>query len=129
MTLVLLGHCSNAEDADRWEKARSELVELIAEGVKHPKVLQSVADTERHLFVPEAHLQNAYVDMSLPIGGGVTISPPYMVAFMTEQLDPQPTDRVLEIGTGSGYQAAILSPLVEKVFTIEIIEDLFNFFG
>ena len=87
-------------------------------------MLQSVAATERHLFVPEGHRQNAYVDMSLPIGGGVTISPPYVVAFMTEQLDPQPSDRVLEIGTGSGYQAAILSPIVSEVFTIEIIEDL-----
>jgi protein-L-isoaspartate(D-aspartate) O-methyltransferase len=64
--------------------------------------------------------------MSLPIGGGVTISPPYVVAFMTEQLDPQPSDRVLEIGTGSGYQAAILSPLVAEVYTIEIIESLGN---
>ncbi len=123
-TLVLPRGTTNAQDAEHWAKARAELVELISEGVKHPKVLQSVAATERHLFVPEAHLQNAYVDMSLPIGGGVTISPPYMVAFMTEQLDPQPTDRVLEIGTGSGYQAAILSPLVEEVFTIEIIKDL-----
>lgn len=117
---------STAQQADDWTQARRNLVKLIAEGVKDPRVLQAVAATERHLFVPEDQRQNAYVDMSLPIGGGVTISPPYMVAFMTEQLDPQPGDRVLEIGTGSGYQAAILSPLVSEVYTIEIIEDLGN---
>ncbi|MCB9875020.1 MAG: protein-L-isoaspartate(D-aspartate) O-methyltransferase [Planctomycetaceae bacterium] len=115
-----------AQQTDQWTKARRELVELIAEGVKDPRVLQAVAATERHLFVPIDQQQNAYFDMSLPIGGGVTISPPYVVAFMTEQLDPRPTDRVLEIGTGSGYQAAILSPLVSEVYTIEIIEDLGN---
>lgn len=117
---------SPAQSADEWVQARQQLVKLIAEGVKHPRVLQSVAATQRHLFVPEDERQNAYVDMSLPIGGGVTISPPYVVAFMTEQLDPRPNDRVLEIGTGSGYQAAILSPLVSEVYTIEIIEDLGN---
>lgn len=124
LMLVLQTVSVNAEETVNWQQARNELVALISEGVKHPKVLKAVADTERHLFVPQSQLPNAYVDMSLPIGGGVTISPPYIVAFMTEQLDPQPTDRVLEIGTGSGYQAAILSPLVSKVFTIEIIEDL-----
>lgn len=113
-----------AQQADEWSDARQKLVKLIAEGVKDPRVLQAVADTERHLFVPEDHRHHAYIDMTLPIGGGVTISPPYVVAFMTEQLDPQPGDRVLEIGTGSGYQAAILSPLVAEVYTIEIIEKL-----
>ncbi len=117
---------SSGQEADQWKQARQELVKLISEGVKDPRVLQSVAATERHLFVPEDERQNAYVDMSLPIGGGVTISPPYVIAFMTEQLDPQPNDRVLEIGTGSGYQAAILSPLVSEVYTIEILEDLGN---
>lgn len=114
------------QPADQWSQARQELTQLIAEGVKDPRVLQSVAATARHLFVPPEQRVNAYFDMSLPIGGGVTISPPYIVAFMTEQLDPQPTDRVLEIGTGSGYQAAILSPLVSQVYTIEIIEGLGN---
>ena len=126
IAVVLLPAGSIAQQGDPWTQARRKLVELIAEGVNDPRVLQAVADTERHLFVPETHRQNAYFDMSLPIGGGVTISPPYIVAFMTEQLDPQPNDRVLEIGTGSGYQAAILSPLVAEVYTIEIIEDLGN---
>ncbi|MEX0817975.1 MAG: protein-L-isoaspartate(D-aspartate) O-methyltransferase, partial [Pirellulaceae bacterium] len=125
-TLFLLPRICAAQQADPWTKARQELVELIAEGVKDPRVLQAVAATERHLFVPHDQVPNAYFDMSLPIGGGVTISPPYVVAFMTEQLEPQPDDRVLEIGTGSGYQAAILSPLVAQVYTIEIIEELGN---
>ena len=124
--VCLLPAPSPAQEADKWTQARQQLVKLIAEGVKDPRILQSVAATQRHLFVPEDERQNAYVDMSLPIGGGVTISPPYVVAFMTEQLDPQPSDRVLEIGTGSGYQAAILSPLVSEVYTIEIIENLGN---
>jgi protein-L-isoaspartate(D-aspartate) O-methyltransferase len=124
--MLLLPATSVALPADEWGEARQKLVKLIAEGVKDPRVLQAVAATQRHLFVPEDQRQNAYVDMSLPIGGGVTISPPYVVAFMTEQLDPQPNDRVLEIGTGSGYQAAILSPVVSEVYTIEIIEDLGN---
>ncbi len=117
---------STAQQADEFTLARQKLVQMIAEGVKNPRVLQAVATTQRHLFVPDDQRQNAYIDMTLPIGGGVTISPPYMVAFMTEQLDPQRDDRVLEIGTGSGYQAAILSPLVSEVYTIEIIEDLGN---
>jgi len=83
-----------AQQADKWTQARQQLVKLIAEGVKDSRVLQAVAATERHLFVPEDQLENAYVDMSLPIGDGVTISPPYVVAFMTEQLNPQPHDRV-----------------------------------
>jgi protein-L-isoaspartate(D-aspartate) O-methyltransferase len=124
MALLVLPLQATAQEPHDWTKERQQLVELIAEGVKDPRVLQAVSDTERHHFVPQDQLQNAYIDMSLPIGGGVTISPPYVVAFMTEQLKPQPTDRVLEIGTGSGYQAAILSPLVSEVYTIEIIKEL-----
>ena len=74
--------------------------------------------------MPRKSIDRAYFDMSLPIGEGQTISPPMFVAYMTEQLDPQPDDRVLEIGTGSGYQAAVLSPLVKEVYTIEIVEPL-----
>ena len=81
-------------------------------------------ETPRHEFVPLANRKMAYYDMALPIGNKQTISPPFIVAYMTEQLKPRPTDRVLEIGTGSGYQAAVLSPLVQDVFTIEIVEPL-----
>ena len=78
----------------------------------------------RHEFVPESLRKFAYWDEPLPIGYGQTISQPFIVAFMTEQLNPKSSDRVLEIGTGSGYQAAILSQLVAEVYTIEIIEPL-----
>jgi protein-L-isoaspartate(D-aspartate) O-methyltransferase len=81
-------------------------------------------ETPRHEFVPLNQRQYAYLDMALPIGNGQTISPPFIVASMTEAIDPQPGDRVLEIGTGSGYQAAVLSPLVKEVYTIEIVEPL-----
>ena len=78
----------------------------------------------RHEFVPEKIRSEAYEDHPLPIGHGQTISQPYIVAFMTEKLAPKPTDRLLEIGTGSGYQAAILAELVKEVYTIEIVEPL-----
>lgn len=104
--------------------ARQQLVEQVKEAVSDPRVLEAIGKTERHLFVPADQRKNAYFDMALPIGHNATISPPGIVGFMTEQLDPQPTDKVLEIGTGSGYQAAILSPLVDKVYTIEITEPL-----
>ncbi len=108
----------------QWDRARQQLVELVSEGVRDPRVLEAVAITKRHLFVPPAQRKSAYLDMALPIGSGATISPPHIVAFMTEQLRPQPSDRVLEIGTGSGYQAAILSPLVAEVYSIEIIDEV-----
>ena len=78
----------------------------------------------RHLFVPADQRKSAYLDGALPIGNGQTITSPYVVAFMTEKLEPQATDKVLEIGTGSGYQAAVLSRLVAEVYTIEIVEPL-----
>ena len=82
-----------------------------APGVKNRGVIASMRDTPRHEFVPAQRARSiAYFDMALPIGAGQTISPPFIVAYMTEQLDPQPTDKVLEIGTGSGFQAAMLSP-------------------
>ncbi|HZI31850.1 MAG TPA: protein-L-isoaspartate(D-aspartate) O-methyltransferase [Candidatus Binatia bacterium] len=89
-----------------------------------PHVLSVMARVPRHEFVPEPKRSAAYEDMPLSIGHGQTISQPYIVALMTAQLDPQPTDRVLEIGTGSGYQAAVLARLVADVYTIEIVEPL-----
>ena len=79
---------------------------------------------ERHRFVPEAYRAEAYEDYPLPVGEGQTISQPYIVAFMTEALELQQTDKVLEIGTGSGYQAAILAEICDSVFTIEIFQSL-----
>jgi protein-L-isoaspartate(D-aspartate) O-methyltransferase len=108
------------------ERARKKMVDdfIIAAGVKDPRVIRSMLDTPRHEFVPYKDRRNAYYDMALPIGAGQTISSPFIVAYMTESLDPQPTDKVLEIGTGSGYQAAVLSPLVKEVYSIEIVEML-----
>lgn len=98
--------------------------EIVAAGVKNPRVIQAMRETPRHEFVLPESRKYAYWDMALPIGYSQTISPPFVVAYMTEQLDPQPTDKVLEIGTGSGYQAAVLSGLVAEVYSIEIVEPL-----
>ncbi len=93
-------------------------------GIENARVLQALRDVKRHLFVPPEDVTSAYDDHPLPIGHGQTISQPYIVALMTETIDPQPSDHVLEIGTGSGYQAAVLSRLVEHVYTIEIVPAL-----
>ncbi len=115
-----------AQTAAQFEQARRYLVEqiIMPDGVRDPRVLKAMRTTPRHEFVPADQRASAYFDMGLPIGEGQTISSPFIVALMTEQLDPQPEDRVLEIGTGSGYQAAVLSPLVKEVYTIEIVEPL-----
>jgi protein-L-isoaspartate(D-aspartate) O-methyltransferase len=107
-------------------EARNRMVdeEIVAAGITDPRVIQAMRDTPRHEFIPTAQRKSAYFDMALPIGNGQTISPPFVVAFMTEQLEPQPEHKVLEIGTGSGYQAAVLSPLVKEVYSIEIVEPL-----
>ena len=112
--------------SDPWAAARERMVreDIAAGGVRDPRVLESMLRTPRHEFVPPAQRPLAYFDMALPIGSAQTISGPFVVAFMTEKLEPKPTDRVLEIGTGSGYQAAVLSPLVATVYSIEIEEDL-----
>lgn len=115
-----------ATAADRYAAARKHLVDtqIVAAGIKNPRVIAAMRATPRHLFIPSPQRKHAYLDMALPIGGGQTISPPFVVAMMTAQLDPQPTDKVLEIGTGSGYQAAVLSGLVAEVYTIEIVASL-----
>ena len=109
-----------------WQQLASDMVEkeIVAAGVKNERVIRAMRNTPRHEFVAANQRDRAYFDMALPIGSGQTISPPFVVASMTEALDPQPGDRVLEIGTGSGYQAAVLSPLVKDVYTIEIVDDL-----
>ncbi len=112
--------------ADPYEAVRNRLVDeaIVAEGVKNKRVIESMRHTPRHEFMPESVRKQAYFDMAVPIGDAQTISPPFIVAYMTEQLDPQAEDKVLEIGTGSGYQAAVLSRLVKEVYTIEIVEAL-----
>ncbi|QDU95145.1 protein-L-isoaspartate(D-aspartate) O-methyltransferase [Lignipirellula cremea] len=108
------------------EAARQRMVDdaIAGAGVKDPRVLKAMLDTPRHEFVRSSLRSQAYYDMALPIGEQQTISSPFIVAYMTESIDPQPNDRVLEIGTGSGYQAAVLSPLVKEVYSIEIVEEL-----
>lgn len=98
--------------------------DLAGQGIKNERVLKAFLDTPRHELVSQKYRHLAYYDMSIPIGDSQTISGPFVVAYMTEQLDPQPTDKILEIGTGSGFQAAILSPLCKEVYTIEIVEQL-----
>ncbi|MFO1021336.1 MAG: protein-L-isoaspartate(D-aspartate) O-methyltransferase [Planctomycetales bacterium] len=113
-------------DDTQAEKARHEMVrQVIArEGIENPAVLQAMRTVPRHFFVPSNLVRMAYFDQALPIGFKQTISPPFIVAYMTQTLDPKPTDRVLEIGTGSGYQASILSGIVKEVYTIEIVKPL-----
>ena len=111
----------------REEMVRTQIASVRfseAPPVRDPRVLEAVRRTPRHEFVPPEYAAQAYEDHPLPIGHGQTISQPYIVAIMTELVRPQSPHRVLEVGTGSGYQAAVLSPLVQEVFTIEIVEPL-----
>ena len=112
--------------APNWEAARQRMVneQLAGRDIRSPRVLAAMRQVPRHLFVPEAGRAFAYDDRPLPIGYDQTISQPYIVAYMTEALELDATDRVLEIGTGSGYQAAILGVLAKEVYTIEIVEPL-----
>lgn len=103
-----------------YEKERQELVDKLSEnGIDDIYVLKAIGEVERHLFVPEAMVMHAYKDIALPIGYSQTISQPYTVAFMTQALKVKPDNKILEIGTGSGYQAALLFRMGAKVFSIE----------
>ena len=111
----------------QYKEQRIKMVDVAVKGagVTDERVLSSMLATPRHEFVPRnIRRAQSYLDAGVPIGKSQTISSPFIVAYMTQELDPQPTDKVLEIGTGSGYQAAILSPLVAEVYSIEIIEKL-----
>jgi len=127
-----LGEEAREHDTPAYRAERERMVEeTIARGhlagrtpVVDEKVLEAMGSVLRHEFVPSAIRGQAYDDRPLPIGHGQTISQPYIVAFMTEQLNVSPDDVVLEIGAGSGYQAAVLAELVKKVYTIEIVEAL-----
>ena len=112
--------------ADGFEAARRQMVDeqLEARDIRDRRVLDVMRKVARHLFVPEAQRSRAHEDTPLPIGYNQTISQPYIVAYMTQALDVQPGHRVLEIGTGSGYQAAVLGALAGRVHTIEIVEAL-----
>jgi protein-L-isoaspartate(D-aspartate) O-methyltransferase len=111
---------------DQFKSLRTEMVkrQILARGVKDSFVINALKTVPRHEFVPEDERNFAYKDEARSIGKGQTISQPYIVAFMTEELHVKPGDRVLEIGTGSGYQASILAQIVDTVYSIEIIKEL-----
>ncbi len=116
---------SNKLSADKmYQKMRNNMVEVqvASRGIKSNAVLNALRSVPRHEFVPDQLIKYAYADEPLPIGEDQTISQPYIVAYMTEKLELDSDDKVLEIGTGSGYQAAVLSELVDSVFTIEIVD-------
>lgn len=112
------------EDIFVYQRERMVKEQIVNRGITDKGVLTAMEKTPRHLFIPEENRAYSYQDRPVPIGYGQTISQPYIVAFMTELLHLEKDDTVLEVGTGSGYQAAILSELVKQVYTIEIIEDL-----
>lgn len=116
----------NNHNSDTFEKKRHAMVEgqIISRNVKDPLVLKAMMQVKRHQFVPEPLRSYAYGDEPLPIGHGQTISQPYIVAYMTEALQLKGNEKVLEIGTGSGYQAAVLAEIVKEVYTIEIVKPL-----
>ncbi len=129
--MLLAGSCVTSDDAQRgrqmdWTDARAQMVrtQLRSRDISDPRVLDAMSRVERHRFVPEPLRGDAYGDHPVPIGDGQTISQPYIVAYMTQALAIEPGHRVLEIGTGSGYQAAILAELAKEVYTIEILPSL-----
>lgn len=139
VALLLLVYCNRQPDqnaqASGWqysaqsnwwkqEARRMVAIQIEGRGIRDSRVLDVMRHTPRHLFVPPEYAKHAYSDYPLPIGEGQTVSQPYIVALMTELLQLDKNDRVLEIGTGSGYQAAILAQLAEKVYTIEIVQSL-----
>ena len=127
MISVIFGQCNSQESSkDQYATQREDMVryQIKARGVKDKKVLDAMLKVERHLFVPPEYSSQAYEDHPLPVGEGQTISQPYIVALMTDVLGLDSTDKVLEIGTGSGYQAAVLAEICDSVYTIEIFESL-----
>lgn len=126
LILFLSPWACSARERDDYVRLRERMVDeqIVARGVTDPLVIRAMKKVPRHLFVPEDRRSRAYGDHPLSIGQGQTISQPYIVAFMTEALQLKPDDTVLEIGAGSGYQAAVLSELVREVYTIEVIPEL-----
>jgi protein-L-isoaspartate(D-aspartate) O-methyltransferase len=123
---ILAGSGTSAGPADPYAAARLAMVrdQVQAAGISDTRVLQAMSEVPRHLFVPAEYVSRAYAPRPLPIGEGQTISQPYIVGFMTQILRLKPSDRVLEVGTGSGYQAAVASKAAAEVFTVEIFESL-----
>lgn len=123
LTILIFPWLTYAQD---YQKKREQMVsrQISGRGIEHAPTLDAMRNVERHLFVPQEQINRAYDDGPLSIGYGQTISQPYIVAYMTQIIDPKPGFKILEIGTGSGYQAAVLAEIVDKVYTIEIIPEL-----
>lgn len=117
---------AGAESEETFMVSRQKMIEvdIAGRGVVNPGVLDAMRNVPRHKFVPDEFMDRAYADHPLPIGMGQTISQPYIVAAMTELIDPRPEHVVFEVGTGSGYQAAVLAGLVRHVYTVEIVPEL-----
>ncbi len=117
---------SDSTETDAWRQDRERMVQrqIVRRGVEDERVLKAMRAAPRHHFVPEPRRRFAYDDRPLPIGYGQTISQPFIVAYMTEAIEPRSDFRVLEIGAGSGYQAAVLAEIVSEVYTIEIVRPL-----
>jgi protein-L-isoaspartate(D-aspartate) O-methyltransferase len=111
---------------DKYASQRYKMVadQIESRGISNPSVLKAMREVPRHLFVPPEYINDAYGDYPLPISHGQTISQPYIVAYMTQYVNPSRNKKALEIGTGSGYQAAVLAEIVDKVYTIEIVDEL-----
>ena len=126
--LILFALIRTEGYTQNFERMRENMVrqQIQNRGIYHQATLRAMRNVERHLFVPRGQQRRAYDDGPMPIGYGQTISQPYIVAYMTQLVNPGPEDRVLEIGAGSGYQAAILAEIVKEVYTIEIIPELGN---
>jgi protein-L-isoaspartate(D-aspartate) O-methyltransferase len=115
-------------DDQKYQSLRENMIQdqIISRGIKDKKVLDALRKVPRHIFVDESYKNSAYDDRPLPIGHGQTISQPYIVALMTESLDLSGNEKVLEIGTGSGYQVAILAEISREVYTVEIVTSLYQ---
>jgi protein-L-isoaspartate(D-aspartate) O-methyltransferase len=126
LAMLMMGQSELVQAEDAEVKSREEMVrnQLAAGGIRNPEVLQAMTEVPRHEFVPASLRLYAYADGPLPIGHGQTISQPFIVAYMTQALELSKEDTVLEVGTGSGYQAAILGKLAKEVYTIEIVPPL-----
>jgi protein-L-isoaspartate(D-aspartate) O-methyltransferase len=126
LAMLMMGQSELVQAEDAEVKSREEMVrnQLAAGGIRNPEVLQAMTEVPRHEFVPASLRPYAYADGPLPIGHGQTISQPFIVAYMTQALELSKEDTVLEVGTGSGYQAAILGKLAKEVYTIEIVPPL-----
>jgi protein-L-isoaspartate(D-aspartate) O-methyltransferase len=124
LLLLALPFLIGPEKSSKSQRLRMVAEQIVARGVSDERVLEAMRAVRRHEFIPEEYRDFAYDDSAVPIGYGQTISQPYIVAFMTEQLDLQPRHRLFELGTGSGYQAAVAAHLVEDVYTVEILPEL-----